>query len=133
MEQQQVVLVSAPNKAGEEFIRRLMANRMPFAAIANNRAEQKRLEDFGVNRIILLDTTQESTWLVPDFPIGKVFLFESSLNLSCRYIRVCRTWTSRPIYVITRSANPRLIYKGLGASYVIYTNGDDVSFLIDRL
>jgi hypothetical protein len=133
MGQQQVILVSAPNKAGEAFIRGLMANRLPFAAIANNRAEHKRLEDLGVKSIILMDTTQENTWLVPDFPIGKVFLFETSLNLSCRYIRVCRTWTSKPIYVITRSANPRLIYKGLGASYVIYTNGDDVSFLLQSL
>jgi hypothetical protein len=131
--QQDYILVSAPNKIGEAFIRQLIIHRLPFIAIANHKGEQARLEELGVNHFILVDTSDEKTWTIPEFSVGKVFLFESSLNLSCRYIRICKSWTSEPIYVITRSYNPRLIYKGLGASYVIYTNNDEVSFLIHSL
>jgi len=46
-------------------------------------------------------------------------------------IEICRSWTGKPIYVITGSGNPRLIYKGLGVNYVIHSNSDDVSFLLD--
>ncbi|TMV43924.1 hypothetical protein FE783_34035 [Paenibacillus mesophilus] len=131
--QQEVILVSALNKAGEAFIRQLMIHGLHFAAMANNKREKGRLEELGVRKIIMVDSTEENRWILPEYPIGKVFLFEKSLNLSCRYIRLCRKWTSKPIYLITRSGNSRLIYKALGASYVIHTNSDDVSFLIQSL
>lgn len=130
---QDIILVSAPNKTGEAFIRLLMAYRLPFAAIANNKREQARMEELGVERMIIVDTTEESTWHIPNFCIGKIFLFESSFPLCCRYIRICSPWTSEPIYVITHSNHPRLIYKGLGAGYVIHTNSEDVSFLLHAL
>lgn len=44
---QEFILVSAPNKAGEEFVRQLIHKRVPFAAIANNRVEQQRLQELG--------------------------------------------------------------------------------------
>lgn len=131
--QKEFILVSAPNKTGEAFIRQLISHRLPFVAIMNNKVEQDRLKKLGVKNIIMVDTSAQNTWLIPDVPVGKVFLFERSLNLICRYIQISSTWTSQPIYVITHSSNPRLVYKGLGASYVIHTNSDDVSFLIRML
>ncbi|MDF2713415.1 MAG: hypothetical protein K0R28_340 [Paenibacillus sp.] len=131
--QQEVILVSAPNKAGEAFIRQLMIHGLPFAVIANNKREKQRLEEIGVRKIIMVDTTEETRWTIPEYSTGKAFLFETSLNLSCRYIQLCKNWTSKPIYVITHSGNSRLIYKGLGANYVIHTNSDDVSFLVHSL
>ncbi|WP_010497589.1 hypothetical protein [Paenibacillus elgii] len=129
-QEQQTILVSAPNKPGEAFIRQLQFGSIPFAVIVNNKAEQTRLQELGVERMVMVDTNEENTWLIPEWPVGKVFLFESSLTLCCRYIRICRTWTSEPMYVITPSNHPRLIYKGLGANYVIHTNSGEVSFLI---
>ncbi|MFB6365972.1 hypothetical protein ACFCP7_18215 [Paenibacillus elgii] len=129
-QEQQTILVSAPNKPGEAFIRQLQFGSIPFAVIVNNKAEQARLQELGAERIVIVDTNEENTWLLPEWPVGKVFLFENSLTLCCRYIRICRSWTSEPLYVITQSNNPRLIYKGLGANYVIYTNSNEVSFLI---
>lgn len=130
---QEFILVSAPNKAGEEFIRQLIDMRIPFAAIANNRVEQERLRELGCTNMILIDTRDEQTWIIPEFPVSKVYLFESSLNLCCRYLRICRTWTTESIYVITHSSNPRLIYKGLGADVVLHTNHHQVSFLISSI
>ncbi|QYR23172.1 hypothetical protein KZ483_09755 [Paenibacillus sp. sptzw28] len=127
---QDLILVSAPNIRGEDFIRQLKDKRIPFAVITRNKAEHERIMTLGVERIIAVNTTKEITWAVPEFRIGKVYLFESSLNLCCRYIQICRSWTTKPIYVITDSCNPRLVYKGLGANYVIHTSSNDISFLI---
>ncbi|NHN33653.1 hypothetical protein [Paenibacillus agricola] len=132
MEQQEVILVSAPNRTGEGFIRQLMKMGIHCAAIANNQGEKHRLVNLGVKNIIIVNTTeQQNNEIIPKLPIGKVYIFERSLNLCCRYIRICRTWTSKPIYVITHTNNPRLVYKGLGAAYVIHTTSEDVSFLIE--
>ncbi|MFD0680560.1 MULTISPECIES: hypothetical protein [unclassified Paenibacillus] len=130
MEQQEFILVSAPNKTGEGFICQLIRQGLPFAAIANNKGEKQRLDGLGVKNIILIDTIEQAKWKIPELPIGKIFLFEQSMNLCCRYIQICRSWTVKPIYVITHTSNPRLIYKGLGATYVIHTTSEDVSFLV---
>lgn len=125
------IVVSAPNKAGEQFIKTLKFKGVPFAAITNNETEKSRLEHLGVSDLITVDTTERERWIIPELPIGKVFLFERSLPLCCKYIQICRSWTGKPIYVITESSNSRLIYKGLGANYVIHSSSDDVSFLLD--
>lgn len=130
-QEQACILVSAPNKTGEDFIRQLVAKKQPCAAIVNNKEEMRRLESIGVKNFVIVKTSREETWTMPDYEIGKVILFESSLNLCCRYIDMCRPWTAKPIYVITRTSKPRLVYKRLGATYVIHTHTEDISFLID--
>lgn len=125
------ILVSAPNKAGENFIRELQRRQLRLAALANSKAEHKRLAGLGVGNVVTIDTSGCESWTVPQFAVSRVFLFEKSLNLSCRYIQICRTWTNGPIYLVTSNPSPRLVYRGLGAHHVIYTNGDDVGFLID--
>ncbi|WP_127585108.1 hypothetical protein [Paenibacillus koleovorans] len=127
------LLVSAPHRAGEQFLRQLVAHKASVAALTNSAKEIEKWEALGVKKIVVVDTTDESTWLIPPFPIGKVVLFESSLVLSCRFIQICRMWTSEPITVVTRSQQPRLIYKGLGANYVVHSNTENVPFLLDSL
>ncbi|CAH1222191.1 hypothetical protein PAECIP111893_04826 [Paenibacillus plantiphilus] len=129
--EQACILVSAPNKTGEDFIRQLVMKKQPCAAIINNKEEMRRLESIGVRNFVMVKSAKEETWMVPNYEIGKVILFESSLNLCCRYIDMCRSWTTKPIYVITRTLNPRLVYKRLGATFVIHTHNEDISFLID--
>lgn len=130
MDQQEIVLVSAPNAAGEAFVKLLLQRDIPFAALANNRAELKRMRALGARHLILLHTADEKTWVIPQLAVGKIFLFERSLNLCCRYLQICRSWTSKPIYVITENQNPRLVYRGLGANYVIYASSRNYSFLV---
>lgn len=130
-EDRELVLVSAPNLAGERFMKLLKMKRVPFAALVNNKAECERVTALGAERIIEVNTGEEMTWIVPDASIGNVYLFEKSLNLTCRYLQICRSWTSKALYVITDSHHPRLVYKGLGANYVIFSHSGDVAFLLD--
>lgn len=125
-----IVLVSAPNLRGEQFVKTLLHRHIPFAAIVNNDQEYERMISLGVETIIAINTTDDKVWSTPEFGIGRVYLFERSLNLVCRYLLICRKWTRAPIYVITEQVKPRLTYRGLGANYVIYASGQDSNFLI---
>jgi hypothetical protein len=131
-DQDEYVLICAPNKAGEHFIKILKCKGYKIAGIANNAAEKSRLEELGVELNIVVDTRHENTWFRPSFPVGEVYLFESSVALCCRYVQMCRTWTTKSIFVITSSMKPRLVYKGLGASQVIYSHSGNVSYLADK-
>lgn len=131
-DQDEYELVWAPTKAGENFIKLLKFKGLQVAGLTNNHAGKKRLEELGIEHFVVVDTNHQNTWVQPSFPVGKVYLFESSLTLCCRYIQMCRTWTRKPIFVITTSLNPRLVYKGLGAKYVIYSHSGDVAFLADK-
>ncbi|SFF34424.1 hypothetical protein SAMN04487969_1288 [Paenibacillus algorifonticola] len=130
--QEDYILVSAPTEDGQAFLRTLAMKGMPFVALTNNRADKQALEEIGVKEILMVDTRDSRPPMIPELPIGKVFLFERSFNLCCRYIHTCRSWTGKPIYVITQGHNSRLIYKGLGANYVIHSQGNDLSFLLSE-
>lgn len=130
MDDREMVLVSAPNFTGEQFMKMLQRKQIPFAAIVNNQAEFRRMKELGAEAIIVVNTTKEMSWHVPEMRVGKVFLFEKSMTLCCRYIQICRSWTSRPLYVITGSVSPRHMYKGLGADYVLHSRGHDFEFLV---
>jgi hypothetical protein len=131
-DQDDYLLVSAPTEAGLAFLRVLAAKGSHYAALTYNKAEKQALEEMGVENILMVDTKDSRSLLVPELPIGKVYLFEQSLDLCCRYIQICRSWTAKPIYVITQGNNARLIYKGLGAKYVILSQGTDLSFLLSE-
>ncbi|WP_189020015.1 hypothetical protein [Paenibacillus marchantiophytorum] len=131
--QNDVWLIAAPTKAGENFMKQAKLLGLPYIAVTNNKLERLRFLELGVQQVIQVDTTEAGSSNLsdlPDYPVGKVIIFEESLPLCCRYIGLCRGWTSGPIYVITQSLNPRLVYKGLGADYVIYSKNGDVKFLL---
>ncbi|MET3549306.1 hypothetical protein ABID47_005943 [Paenibacillus favisporus] len=125
-----VVIVTAPNEAGRNFIKLLMYWKRPFAVLTNSAQEERLLRKMGVQRIIRLNTNHAEDWVVPEMEVGKIFLFESSLNLTCRYLQICRPWTSEPVYVITQRGSSPGIYRGLGADHIIYTLNGEVGFLL---
>ncbi|AIQ60139.1 hypothetical protein [Paenibacillus borealis] len=132
LDKDEYVLVCAPTLAGEHFIELLTEKGIKVAGLTNNPDKRKRLENLGVEQNIVVDSHDERTWGIPPFSIGKVYLFESNLAVCCRYLQMCRPWTSKSIFVITTSVHPRLVYKGLGANYVIYSHSGNVHFLADQ-
>ncbi|MFX3636912.1 MAG: hypothetical protein ACE3L7_29930 [Candidatus Pristimantibacillus sp.] len=132
MELEHIVVVGM-NEAALTFIRLLIYKELSFVVLTNNRQEEKQLLNIGVPNVIRINTNDRSTWSIPTMVIGEVFIFESSLALSCRYVQCCRLWTFKPIYVITPFLSPRAIYKGLGANHVIYSQTGEISFLLNVL
>jgi hypothetical protein len=130
MKESEFILVFAPIKTGEQFIHHLKHKNLPFVVVTNNENEQLKLSKLGVDHLILLDTEDQESLAAPEYPIGKIFLFEDTLSLCCRYLQIVRKWTSASLYVITERDNARFVYLGLGADYVIYSKTGNVSFLV---
>lgn len=127
------ILIAAPNQAGLNFVRLLLSKRRNVAVLVNNKTEEKRARKLGTVQVIRVKTEDEKTWRIPEFRIGRVFIFETTLTLTCRYLQLCRQWTSSPIIVITPERHPRMIYKGLGATYVIHSGSCEVGFLANGI
>ncbi|CAI6050951.1 hypothetical protein [Cohnella sp. JJ-181] len=124
------ILVAAPSEAGRNFIRLLLIKKQPVAAVTNSRREAKLLEKLGVDVIWQVNTTSTKDSLVPAFPIGRVFLFESSLPLTCQYLKLVSRFDCQAITVISHDWHPQIVYKKLGATYVVRTRAEEVGFLI---
>ncbi|TBL68499.1 hypothetical protein [Paenibacillus thalictri] len=124
------IIVSAPNRAGKEFLSLLREKGENFLAITNNKYGKKRLEAMGVDQILMVNTEDDRTWGAPDIRVGEVYLFELSFNLCCRYIQICKKWNPRSIHVITKRGNTRVAYRGLGANQLTYINNNEVEFLL---
>lgn len=116
------VLVNAPNRAGKEFIHLLRSKGIKYYALTNNKYGKKKLEAMGVDSIIMVDTEDAATWVLPDIQISKVYLFEISFNLCSRYIQICKEWGSESIHVVTKGDKSRSAYRGLGANRYTYIN-----------
>ncbi|MUT67147.1 hypothetical protein [Paenibacillus sp. NEAU-GSW1] len=123
------IAVVGSSEACINFIRQLLYRKLPFTVLTNNKQEAKRLHAIGASSIIQIQTGAAKI-AIPEFAVQDVYIFESSLALSCRYLQICRQWTSGNIYIITHKWNPRAIYKGLGADHVIYTQAEEVGFLL---
>ncbi|CAH0120805.1 hypothetical protein PAE9249_03329 [Paenibacillus sp. CECT 9249] len=95
MIQDDYFLVSAPTEGGQAFLRTLAMKEMPYAALTNNKTEKQVLEEIGVKHILMVNAKESRAPMIPEMPIRKVYLFEQSLNWCCRYIQICRLWTTK--------------------------------------
>ncbi|MGZ7440826.1 hypothetical protein [Paenibacillus sp. TH7-28] len=127
------ILVAASNQAGRNFVQLLLYRKVPVAVLTNNKREEKLLRELGVDEILRVNTTRNQMGGVPAFPIGRVFIFETSLPLSCQYLQVASRWSCGAVTVVTTAWHPDAIYKQLGASYVVHTKSGEVGFLLSHL
>ncbi|MCG7410077.1 hypothetical protein MH117_21935 [Paenibacillus sp. ACRRX] len=128
-----IVTVFAPNTMGADFVRQLRGAGLPVAAISNNVRCSARMEKLGVKHIWHVNTSRTKAAEIPLLPVGRIYVFEQSFALTCRLLQQCRAWTYDPITVITKQHFPRSIYRLLGADMVVYTQSDQVSFLLTEL
>lgn len=103
----EMVLVTAPNEAGRKFVKLLMYKKVPFAVLTNSAGEERKLRRIGVENVIRMNTASAQKWFLPQGNVGNVFIFENSLNLTCRYLQICRSWTSRRCASLRNRAIPK--------------------------
>ncbi|MDI4644491.1 hypothetical protein [Cohnella hashimotonis] len=132
--EQRRILVAASDAAGRDFIRQALYKKLPVAALTNNGREEKALRKIGVSEVVHVNTSCiNENAAAPAFPIGRVFIFESSLPLTCRYLQWATGCSCLAITVVTHAWHPEVIYKKLGARYVVRTQTGEVGFLLSRL
>ncbi|MGZ9585254.1 hypothetical protein [Paenibacillus marinisediminis] len=127
------IAVFAPNAMGVDFVRSLKGAGIPVAAVVNNAQCDARMKKLGVKNIWRINTSKSLTDSQPSRRVGRIYLFETSFALTCRLLKHCRPWTTDSIVVITKHHNPRSIYQLLGADMVLYTQSEQVSFLLTDL
>lgn len=131
MEEERII-VAGLSEAGKAFIRTLAFHQLPFSVLTNSKQEEKQLRKHGLNDVLYINTNERNSWNIPPFPVREVYIFESSLALSCRLVQGCRAWTTKPIYVITQQWNPRAIYKGMGADHIVFSQTGEIGFLLNK-
>lgn len=127
-DQPPLVLVSAPTVAGEAFVRLLRFKGVGVAALSNNDAEALSMSRLGVEQHYQVDTHSRKDVGAPPFAITLVCLFERSLPLTSLYIQLCRRFTPAPIVVVTHGTKPRLIYRSIGATEVLYSTSGETLY-----
>ncbi|MEF2965997.1 hypothetical protein V3851_09155 [Paenibacillus sp. M1] len=127
------ILVAAPNRAGRNFALLLVSRGRKVVVLVNNKADEQQAGKLGATGIIRVKTDEEKTWVIPEYAFKCAFIFETSLTLTCRYLQLCRRWTTGPVIVISPHRHPRMIYKGLGATYIIHSATGEVGFLANGL
>lgn len=133
VEPDQMVTVFAPNAMGIDFIRAMKGAGLQACAVVNNNRHDHRLRELGVTSIWHVNTSQSTMRSPPPVPVGRIYVFETSFSLTCRLLPLLRPCTNESIIVVTRQQSPRSIYKLLGANMVLFTQTDQVSFLLTDL
>ncbi|MNW43694.1 hypothetical protein D3C74_209030 [compost metagenome] len=126
------VMVYAPNQAGEQFMQTLSEGGHSFAVVACSPAEQRYLSARGLTNIVRINFKEQSLIYSSENEFSRVYIFEEELGRCCKVLDIIRKWTNGIIYVITTKHYPQMMYRMLGANYVIRTTKDDVSFLIEN-
>ncbi len=134
MTQHGAVLVFAPNQAGEQFVQALNESGRSFAVMVCSSAESESQYSgkSGNANPIRFSMQEESLINPPESEFSKVYIFEEELDQCCKVLETIRKWTGGTIYVITRKHYPQMIYRALGADYVIRSTSNDLSFLIEK-
>ncbi|GEN36650.1 hypothetical protein [Aneurinibacillus danicus] len=133
MDQHEYIVVCTPNWAGEVFLKKLQDVGQPFFVLVRDKEEEDYLRGQGYTSVLKVEDINVGSLLpIFDYPIGKIIIFEDHFFDCCSLIRIIRSLTRVPIYLVTPNKK-RLakLYYNLGVSHVIYSDTGNVSFLIN--
>ncbi|KWX81405.1 hypothetical protein AMQ83_34350, partial [Paenibacillus riograndensis] len=102
MGQNAIVLVFAPNPAGEQFVRTLIEENKSFAALACSPGERERLQELGVMNVIDADIKKKQLGQLPINEFTEVYFFAKALGPCCDLLDLILQWTYGTIYIITK-------------------------------
>lgn len=135
MSEDAVMLVSTgQSSAGMEFVRLLLKRGMGVIVLVHNAEEEEQLTELigkiSVYRLYPSGSANKMP-IALDWAVIHAFVFERNLPECCQDIQLCHSWGPQRLYVVTSSLNPvQLVYRGLGATYVIHSQSGDISFVL---
>lgn len=135
MSEDAVMLVSTgQSSAGMEFVRLLLKRGIGVIVLVHNAEEEQQLTELiGKIRVHRLynSGSADGMPIASEWAVRHAFVFERNLPECCQDIQLCHSWCPQRLYVVTSSLNPvQLVYRGLGASYVIHSRSGDISFVL---
>ncbi|MFF2886230.1 hypothetical protein [Paenibacillus sp. NPDC057967] len=116
-----LTLVYAPNEYGRQFVKLLLYKGWPVAALVSSGRQRRIHEGFGISCFIKLDTKDQDCSLKGG-QIHDVYLFDNSVPLVCRYLKLFRPLVSGRIIVVTQNNSIPGLYRHLGADQLLHAS-----------
>jgi voltage-gated potassium channel Kch len=131
MDEVMMVVSTGYGEAGKNFVEVLLKRGFAVVVLVHSEEEGKQLQTLGAVTVCSIQDTSGRNQLPPEFVVKNAFVFENNLPQCCQDIELCRSLCPQQLYVVSSNrARVGLVYKGLGATYVIHSRNGDVSFLL---
>ncbi|WP_166246453.1 hypothetical protein [Paenibacillus turpanensis] len=127
-----LTLVYAPNQFGRTFLRRLISEGVPVAALVNSERQKRVLEGYGITQFVRLNTRMENCPLQRG-AVQHVYLFDESMPLTCRFLRAFRPLVPGRIVIIRNMSSIPGLYRHLGADTMVNATEGELDMLIEEI
>ncbi|HSH25697.1 hypothetical protein [Bacillus piscicola] len=98
-------------------------------ALTGDSSVQLLLEKEGIERVYTIENDEKEFLFLET--ISDVYIFETSLTMTCLFLDILEDKLFSPITVLTKNkAYPKQLYTLLGVKQVVYSNSDNYGFLI---
>lgn len=131
MDEAMIVVSAGHSAAGMNFVDVLLKKGLAFVVLVHSEEEREQFLTLGAVPMRYIEVTEGMQQTRPEYMVTNAFVFENNLPQCCQDIQLCHSWYPQQLYVVSSNKAPvGLVYKGLGATYVIHSQSGDVSFLL---
>ncbi|WP_405156609.1 hypothetical protein [Paenibacillus sp. FSL K6-0108] len=131
MDEAMMVVSTGHGEAGKNFVDVLLKRGFAVVVLVHSEEEGEQFQSLGAVTVRYIQEMAFRNQLPPEFVVKHAFVFENNLPQCCQDIELCRSLCPQQLYVVSGNRAPvGLVYKGLGATYVIHSRSGDVSFLL---
>ncbi|MGE6668699.1 hypothetical protein [Paenibacillus xylanexedens] len=131
MDEAMIVVSAGHSAAGMNFVDLLLKKGLAFVVLVHSEEEREQLQTLGAFPVRYIQETKGMQQTRPEYMVTNAFVFENNLPQCCQDIQLCHSWYPQHLYVVSSNKAPvGLVYKGLGATYVIHSQTGNVSFLL---
>ncbi|MDN4603465.1 hypothetical protein P5G61_19650 [Paenibacillus sp. F6_3S_P_1C] len=131
MDKAMMVVSTGYGEVGKNFVDVLLKRGFAVIVLVHSEEEGEQLQALGAVTVRSIQEMADRNQLPPEFVVKNAYVFENNLPQCCQDIELCRGLCPQQLYVVSSNrARVGLVYKGLGATYVIHSRSGDVSFLL---
>ncbi|MFE6073679.1 hypothetical protein ACFVQB_04275 [Paenibacillus sp. NPDC057886] len=131
MDEALMVVSTGHGEAGKNFVNVLLKRGFAVVVLVHSEEEREQLQSLGAITVCYIQEMADRNQLPLKFVVKNAFVFENSVPQCCQDIELCHSLCPQQLYVVSSNRpHVELVYKGLGATYVIHSRSGDVSFLL---
>ncbi|MEC0124897.1 NmrA family NAD(P)-binding protein [Paenibacillus pabuli] len=131
MDEAMMMVSTGCGETGKNFVDVLLKKGFAVVVLVHSEEEGKQLQSLGAVTVRYIQEMTDRNQLPPEFVVKNAFVFENNLPQCCQDIELCHSFCPQQLYVVSSNkAHVGLVYKNLGATYVIHSRNGNVSFLL---
>lgn len=123
------IILCVPSREELRYLHALRKSRDDIICLTSHRGVKQEIEEMGFNHVELVDKTHSYLEIQP---AGKVIVLDNDLRSTKFFISLVSVSMLAPIIVVTKYKSlPSRLYRLLGANIVIYSNDENIEFLLN--